>query len=522
MSFAYPGSDRQVLDKIDLEFPAGTSTAIVGLNGAGKTTLVKLLARLYEPTGGRISVDGADLGGFDARSWQRSLAMIYQDYIRYELDAATNIGLGAPEPHGRPGRDRAGVRMGWRHRGDRRLPRGLRTVLSSRYQGGTDLSGGQWQRIALARALFAAGAGASVLVLDEPTAQLDVRAEVAFFDRFLELTQGLTTMVISHRFSTVRRAQRIVVLEDGRITEQGTHEELITMEGSYAKLFELQARRFSAGEEEPADDEDLALADDTGAGPETDQCAVMRVLRAGRYLFSLGMKARPRPAGAGSGPHARRLHGRAPGRPGAEEPHRQPARTAGRPRPCLRAPRRAALIAQLMLSHFAHLDYFEVAELQQNRLRGELMYLVNGPPGIDHLDRADFADNIGLVRDGLFASTRALEAVLQLAGLLLQTAMTVGDSHRPQPVLRLPAAVRGHAGTAGTRGAVRRGVGHGSKPQNSSGSTSTSSNSRPVSARCGNCACSVPSGPAGQAAEHLGRNDRGHVARPAEGGGLPR
>ena len=247
VSFAYPGSDRQVLDLVDLEFPAGSSTAIVGLNGAGKTTLVKLLARLYEPTGGRITVDGADLGEFDVRSWQRRLAVIYQDYIRYEFDAATNVGLGAPGHLG----DLAALKRACDWAGATEvidsLPQGLRTVLSSRYQGGTDLSGGQWQRIALARALFATGAGASVLVLDEPTAQLDVRAEVAFFDRFLELTQGLTTVVISHRFSTVRRAQRIVVLEHGRITEQGSHEELLALGGRYAGLFELQARRFETG-----------------------------------------------------------------------------------------------------------------------------------------------------------------------------------------------------------------------------------------------------------------------------------
>ena len=249
VSFAYPGSDRQVLDGVDLEFPAGSSTAIVGLNGAGKTTLVKLLARLYEPTGGRISVDGADLGEFDARSWQRRLAVIYQDYIRYEFDAATNIGLGAPERmHDLDAIKRACDWAGATEVIDS-LPQGLSTVLSSRYQGGTDLSGGQWQRIALARALFATGAGASVLVLDEPTAQLDVRAEVAFFDRFLELTQGLTTVVISHRFSTVRRAQRIVVLEHGRIIEQGNHQELLAIGGRYAELFELQARRFADGDE---------------------------------------------------------------------------------------------------------------------------------------------------------------------------------------------------------------------------------------------------------------------------------
>jgi len=271
VSFAYPGSDRQVLDKVDLEFPAGTSTAIVGLNGAGKTTLVKLLARLYEPTSGRISVDGADLGEFDVRSWQRRLAVIYQDYVRYELDAATNIGLGAPgRMHDLDALERACAWAGATEVIDS-LPQGLRTVLSSRYQGGTDLSGGQWQRIALARALFATEAGASVLVLDEPTAQLDVRAEVAFFDRFLELTQDLTTVVISHRFSTVRRAERIVVLEHGRIIEQGSHDELLALGGRYAELFELQARRFSAGDEvEPEDDQDLEPEDDTDPGPEDD------------------------------------------------------------------------------------------------------------------------------------------------------------------------------------------------------------------------------------------------------------
>ena len=194
-------------------------------------------------------MDGTDLSEFDVRSWQRRLAVIYQDYIRYELDAATNVGLGAPEHMD----DREAIARACEWAGATEvidsLPDGLDTVLSSRYPGGTDLSGGQWQRIALARALFATGAGASVLVLDEPTAQLDVRAEVAFFDRFLELTQGLTTVVISHRFSTVRRAQRIVVLDRGRITEQGSHEELLALGGRYAELFELQARRFSAGDE---------------------------------------------------------------------------------------------------------------------------------------------------------------------------------------------------------------------------------------------------------------------------------
>jgi ATP-binding cassette subfamily B protein len=245
VSFSYPGSDRYVLEDLDLEFPAGTSTAIVGLNGAGKTTLVKLLSRLYEPTGGRIRVDGIGLDEFDARSWQRRLAVIFQDYVRYELDAAANVGLGAPGHLGDSAALERAVEWAGATEVIAALPDGPATVLSSRYSGGVDLSGGQWQRIALARALFAVQAGASVLVLDEPTAHLDVRAEVAFFDRFLELTRGLTTVVISHRFSTVRRADRIVVLDGGRIGEQGSHDELRAAGGRYAELFDLQARRFA-------------------------------------------------------------------------------------------------------------------------------------------------------------------------------------------------------------------------------------------------------------------------------------
>jgi ATP-binding cassette subfamily B protein len=245
VSFSYPGSSHDVLRELDLEFPAATSTAIVGLNGAGKTTLVKLLSGLYEPAGGRITVDGAALEELDARSWQRRLAVIYQDYVRYELDAAANIGLGAPRHMGDSEALERAAEWAGAAEVIATLPDGPATVLSSRYSGGVDLSGGQWQRIALARALFAVQAGASVLILDEPTAQLDVRAEVAFFDRFLELTRGLTTVVISHRFSTVRRADRIVVLDGGRITEQGSHEELMAKGGQYAELFELQARRFA-------------------------------------------------------------------------------------------------------------------------------------------------------------------------------------------------------------------------------------------------------------------------------------
>ena len=264
VSFAYPGGERLVLDHLDLELVQGTSTAIVGLNGAGKTTLVKLLARLYRPTGGRILVDGTDLADLDMRSWQRRLAVIFQDFVHYELDAGTNIALGAPQTMSGTGADDdaslgarilAAAAAAGASDVVKALPHGLATPLSSRYAGGVDLSGGQWQRIALARAMFAVGNGASVLMLDEPTAQLDVRAEVAFFDHFLDLTKGLTTVVISHRFSTVRRAQRIVVIDQGRVVEQGAHDELMALGGRYAELFELQARRFTAGEDEPEEEE---------------------------------------------------------------------------------------------------------------------------------------------------------------------------------------------------------------------------------------------------------------------------
>jgi ATP-binding cassette subfamily B protein len=248
VSFSYPGRGRPVLRDLDLELPAGTATAVVGLNGAGKTTLVSLLSRLHEPTRGRVTVDGTALEELDARSWQRHLAVISQDYVRYELDAAANIGLGAPARMGDASALERAVDWAGAAEVIAALPRGLATVLSSRYRGGMDLSGGQWQRIALARALFAVQAGASVLVLDEPTAQLDVRAEVAFFDQFLALTRGLTTVVISHRFSTVRRADQIAVLDGGQIIERGRHEELLAAGGRYAELFGLQARRFSGGE----------------------------------------------------------------------------------------------------------------------------------------------------------------------------------------------------------------------------------------------------------------------------------
>jgi ATP-binding cassette, subfamily B, bacterial len=243
VSFAYPGGPP-VFDGLDLELPAGRSTAVVGLNGAGKTTLVKLLARCHDPTAGRITVDGRDLRDLDATAWRRQLAVVFQDFIRYELSARENIALGAPQLLSDDAAIHAAAQRGGAAPLLATLPSGLATPLFSRYDGGRDLSGGQWQRIALSRAFLATARG-SILVLDEPTAQLDVRAEVEFYDRFLARTRGLTSVVISHRFSTVRRADTIVVLDRGKVVEQGTHDALLAADGRYASMFRLQASRFA-------------------------------------------------------------------------------------------------------------------------------------------------------------------------------------------------------------------------------------------------------------------------------------
>lgn len=264
VSFAYRGGRSDVFCGLDLEIPAGRSLAIVGSNGAGKTSLVKLLCRLYDPTAGRILVDGTPLSEIDPRAWQARIAVIFQDFTHYALPMVDNVGFGALDRLAdRELLDRAAERAEATGIIDG-LPEGWETVLSRRQAGGVDLSGGQWQRVALARALFAVEAGAGVLVLDEPTAALDVRAEAAFYDRFLELTKGVTTVVISHRFSTVRRADRIVVVEGGRVVEDGDHPSLLAAGGRYAHMFDLQAARFvdPSGPPAPSDLSDPTDVDD--------------------------------------------------------------------------------------------------------------------------------------------------------------------------------------------------------------------------------------------------------------------
>jgi ATP-binding cassette, subfamily B, bacterial len=246
VSFSYPDA-RPVFDHLDLTVAAGTSLAIVGANGAGKTTLVKLLARLYEPASGRILIDGVDLREIDLASWRARLAVIFADFVRYQLPATANVGFGCTARMA----DRAALCHAAGQAGAldliEGLPRGWDTVLARGYTDGADLSGGEWQRVALARALLAIGGGAGVLALDEPTANLDVRAEAELFEHLLSLVStgsGITTLLISHRFSTVRRAQRICVLERGRVVEDGTHVELLAAAGTYARMFALQASRF--------------------------------------------------------------------------------------------------------------------------------------------------------------------------------------------------------------------------------------------------------------------------------------
>ena len=238
VGFRYPGAERWAVRKLSFHLKAGEVLALVGENGAGKTTLVKLLARLYDPDEGAILLDGHDLKEYDLFELRRNIGVIFQDFVRFHLTAADNIAVGSIDA--RADRERI-VRAAERSLADQvigKLPEGYEQLIGKRFKTGIDLSGGEWQKIAIARAYMR---DAQVLILDEPTAALDARAEFEVFQRFKELSAGKTAVLISHRFSSVRMADRIVVLGDGRVEAAGTHAELLAQGGRYAELFELQA-----------------------------------------------------------------------------------------------------------------------------------------------------------------------------------------------------------------------------------------------------------------------------------------
>lgn len=241
VSFAYPGNSRLVLDGLDLRIAKGERIALIGENGQGKTTIVKLITRLYDPTAGRILLDGVDLRDYSMEDLHREIGVIFQDFMRYEMSARQNIAVGCM--HGEPlnGRIELAARKSLADATIRRLPRGYDQLLGRRFEGGVDLSGGEWQKVALARAYLR---DAQLLILDEPTAALDAPSEYEVFQRFAELTEGKMALLISHRFSTVRMADRIIVLDGGRIVENGSHADLMALGGRYSSMFELQASSY--------------------------------------------------------------------------------------------------------------------------------------------------------------------------------------------------------------------------------------------------------------------------------------
>ncbi len=242
VGFRYPGKDAWALRHVSLAIPAGESLALVGENGAGKTTLVKLLTRLYEPTEGRILLDGRDLATHDPEVLRRRFGVLFQDYNQYQLKVRENVGLGSVEHLEDVPRIERAIERGGASEVVSALPAGIDAALGRWFHEGTELSGGQWQKIALARAFMREEA--DILVLDEPTASLDAEAEHAVFERFRALAQGRTTIVISHRFPTVRMARQIVVLDHGLVVEQGTHDELVARGGKYARMFAMQAEGY--------------------------------------------------------------------------------------------------------------------------------------------------------------------------------------------------------------------------------------------------------------------------------------
>jgi len=241
VSFHYPGNPRLVLNNVSFKLEPSARIALVGENGQGKTTIVKLLTRLYDPTAGQILLDGVDLRDYDLDDLRKEIGVIFQDFTRYEMTASENIAVGQIEERNNQFRIRSAANKSLAEKAIRKLPKGYDQTLGSRFEGAVDLSGGEWQKMALARAYLR---DAQVLILDEPTAALDARSEHEVFERFAELTKGKMSLLISHRFSTVRMADRILVLEGGRIAEQGKHDDLVRVSGRYAQMFELQAASY--------------------------------------------------------------------------------------------------------------------------------------------------------------------------------------------------------------------------------------------------------------------------------------
>ncbi len=241
VAFSYPGTERRVLDDFNFRIEPGERIALIGENGQGKTTIVKLITGLYLPTGGQILLDGKDLREYNLEDLHREIGVIFQDFMRYEMTARQNIGVGRIDAGEWNGSIERAARKSMADPVISRLPGGYDQLLGRRFEGGVDLSGGEWQKVALARAYLR---DAQLLILDEPTAALDARSEYEVFQRFAELTTGKMALLISHRFSTVRMADRIVLLADGRVAENGSHSELMRLGGRYAEMFELQASSY--------------------------------------------------------------------------------------------------------------------------------------------------------------------------------------------------------------------------------------------------------------------------------------
>jgi len=242
VSFSYPGSQTPALKNINLHITPGESLAIVGENGSGKTTLIKLLTRLYAPTEGRILVDGLDLQEWDTNAIREKIGVIFQDFARYQLIVGENIGIGDVDNIDDGNQIEEAARKGMADEFVRDLPLDYQTQLGTWFKDGKELSGGQWQKIALSRAFMRSKA--DILILDEPTAAIDARAEAEIFEHFNDLTDNRISIIISHRFSTVRRADHIIVLEKAEVLEQGSHQQLLEMDGQYATLFNLQAKGY--------------------------------------------------------------------------------------------------------------------------------------------------------------------------------------------------------------------------------------------------------------------------------------